>query len=95
LPKESAAIFMLGFLRRDYAAAGFKKMFDENLLDPIGAVVAMVAITLFIPCVANFLIIIKERGIKTTLIITAAVLSISVVTAGILNFVLRGIGIWP
>jgi len=94
LPEKSAEAFIMGFLRRDYGAAGFKNMFDDGLLDPIGAIVAMTTITLFIPCIANFFIMIKERGPKTTLLMVLFIVPFAVTVGGILNLILRGLALW-
>jgi ferrous iron transport protein B len=94
LPERSAEAFILGFLRRDYGAAGFKMLFDDGLLDPIGAIVAMTTITLFVPCIASFFIIIKERGVKTALGMVAFIIPFAILVGGLLNLVLREVGIW-
>lgn len=72
LPKEAAGAFILGFLRRDYAAAGlfahYQPFIEAGTMTramQIEVVVALVTITLFIPCIANFFMILKERGWKT------------------------------
>ncbi|MFA6955660.1 MAG: ferrous iron transport protein B [Thermoanaerobaculia bacterium] len=67
LPAEAANSFIIGFLRRDYGAAGLFMMQRGGLLNPIQTVVSLTIITLFIPCVANFLMIVKERGLKVGL----------------------------
>jgi ferrous iron transport protein B len=90
LPAKSSEAFILGFLRRDYGAAGFKALFDNGLLDATGAIVAMTTITLFIPCIANFFIIIKERGFKTALGMTLFIVPFAIAVGGLLNLVLRG-----
>jgi ferrous iron transport protein B len=69
-------------------------MFDNGLLDPIGAIVAMTTITLFVPCIANFFMIIKERGLKTAIGMTAFIIPFAILVGGLLNAVLRGVGIW-
>jgi ferrous iron transport protein B len=48
----------MGFVRRDFGAAGF---FTMHLSDP-QLLVAMVTITLFVPCIASVMVIYKERG---------------------------------
>jgi ferrous iron transport protein B len=72
LPKETAGAFILGFLRRDYAAAGlfqhfqpFMKAHTMTWEMEVQVTVALVTVTLFIPCIANFFMILKERGWKT------------------------------
>jgi ferrous iron transport protein B len=58
LPPQAATAFVMGFVRRDFGAAGFFTMHltDAQLL------VAMVTITLFVPCIASVMVILKERG---------------------------------
>jgi ferrous iron transport protein B len=72
LPKEAASAFILGFLRRDYAAAGLFQHFQPAMQAgtmtwnmEVQVTVALVTITLFIPCIANFFMILKERGWRT------------------------------
>lgn len=64
LPKETAVAFIFGFFRRDYGAAGLYELQTRGLMDARQLTVAAVTLTLFIPCVAQFLIMKKERGWK-------------------------------
>jgi ferrous iron transport protein B len=64
LPPEAATSFLLGLMRRDFAATGLFHMQQHGLLTPIQSVVSIVTITLFIPCIASMFMIIKERGPK-------------------------------
>jgi ferrous iron transport protein B len=58
LPPQAAQAFVMGFVRRDFGAAGFftMRLTDAQLL------VGMVTITLFVPCIASAMVIWKERG---------------------------------
>ena len=58
LPAEASTAFVMGFVRRDFGAAGFFTM-D---LTSAQLLVAMVTITLFVPCIASIMVIVKERG---------------------------------
>jgi len=69
LPRESAVAFIFGFFRRDYGAAGLYDLQTQGLLNPRQLTVAAVTLTLFIPCVAQFLIMKKERGWNVALAI--------------------------
>lgn len=89
LPAEAAGSFLMGFLRRDYAAAGLLSLFMDGRMDTVGAIVSMVTITLFVPCFANTLMIIKERGIWIGVKMVVVVFVLSIIVGGILNFVLR------
>lgn len=64
LPKETAVAFIFGFFRRDYGAAGLYELQTKGLMDARQLTVAAVTLTLFIPCIAQFLIMKKERGWK-------------------------------
>ncbi|HBC74428.1 MAG TPA: hypothetical protein DC017_06155, partial [Candidatus Wallbacteria bacterium] len=46
---------------------------EKGLLSPFQIMISLVVITLFVPCVASFFMIIKERGAKTALLILAFV----------------------
>jgi ferrous iron transport protein B len=95
LPSETAEAFVVGFLRRDFGAAGLFRLARTGALDPIQIVVAMVTITLFIPCVANFFMIVKERGWKTACAIAAFIFPFTLAVGGLLNAILRAVpGPW-
>jgi len=93
LPAESTGSFIIGFLRRDYGAAGFFEMAQKGLLTPNQVLVALVTITLFVPCIANFFVIIKERGWKMALIISGVVIFIALLMGGLVNFGLQTLAI--
>lgn len=55
---------LIGFLRRDFGAAGLLDLARAGHLSSADVAVSMVTITLFIPCIANVFMIAKERGWK-------------------------------
>ncbi|HEX4448442.1 MAG TPA: nucleoside recognition domain-containing protein, partial [Polyangiaceae bacterium] len=55
---------LVGFLRRDFGAAGLLDLARAGQLSHADVAVSMVTITLFIPCIANVFMIAKERGWK-------------------------------
>ena len=61
LPSEAAEIFLFGFFRRDYGAAGLYDLQNSGALNGVQLVVSAVTLTLFVPCIAQFAIMIKER----------------------------------
>jgi len=63
LPEETTQAFLIGFFRRDYGAAGLYAMSQQGMLNPIQTMVSLVTLTLFVPCLAHFFMMIKERGI--------------------------------
>ena len=93
LPAKATEAFIIGFLRRDYGAAGLFMLAREGLLDPRQILVSLVTITLFIPCIAQFFMMIKERGLKKTLWISAVIFPVAFGVGGLLNFLLRFLGL--
>lgn len=93
LPGSASQIFVMGFLRRDYGAAGLFQLAQSGQLSGVQAVVALTVMTLFVPCVANFLMIVRERGIRTGLGILAFVTPVAVLTGAGLNQVFHALGI--
>jgi ferrous iron transport protein B len=89
LPAEATQAFIIGFLRRDYGAAGLFMLAKRGELSSVQVVVSLVTITLFIPCFANFLMIIKERGVKVALWIVGFVFPFAFLVGGLLNLALR------
>ena len=93
LPSEAAKIFLFGFFRRDYGVAGLYDLNKEGSLTGVQLVVACVALTLFLPCVAQLLMNMKERGWKIGVGISIFVLGFSFSVAYILNLILTNLGV--
>lgn len=89
LPKEASAAFVMGFLRRDFGATGLFMLADA--LSPVQAIVGMITITLFIPCFASLLMMIKERGLKTGLAMLAIIVPFAFLVGGLCNLVLSAL----
>lgn len=92
LPKEAAVAFLFGFFRRDYGAAGLYDLREH--LTGAQLLVAATTLTLFIPCVAQFLVMKKERGWKQTLAIASFILLMAFGTGALLNATLRVVEPW-
>ena len=74
LPADTASALLFGFFRRDYGAAGLFDMQRHNLLDARQVFVSVLVISLFLPCVAQFFVMKKERGWRFALLTSAAIL---------------------
>ncbi len=86
LPNDVAEPILYGFFRRDYAAAA---LYDE-VTGSVGLtgnqfLIAAVVLTLFLPCIAQFLVMIKERGLKTSLAMIVIILVLAFGTGFLLN----------
>jgi ferrous iron transport protein B len=93
LPPRLAEVFVMGFLRRDYGAAGLFDLAQQGRLTGVQAVVALTVMTLFVPCVANLLMIVREKGLRIALAIFVFVTVVAVSTGAALNYGLALLGI--
>ena len=93
LPAEAANAFIIGFLRRDYGAAGLLAMQRDGMLDNVQVVVSLVTMTLFVPCIANLLMIVKERGLKAAIWMSVFIFPFAVLVGALVNFLIRFSGI--
>ncbi len=93
LPVETTQGFILGFLRRDYAVVSIFKALEKNagsmVIDPNQLIVSLVVITLFVPCLANFFVMIKERGARTAFLMLAFILPFAFLVGGVLRYILQ------
>lgn len=92
LPPETSAAFLMGFLRRDFGATGLFVMESQGLLSPIQIVVAMVTVTLFIPCIASVIMIAKERNWRTALSVMLLIFPLAILIGGLLQRILFFVG---
>jgi len=91
LPAETSSAFVMGFFRRDYGAAGLYQVQQAGGMDMLQVLVSLVVITLFVPCVANLLVIIKERGWKTALAIVGFIVPYSILVGTVVNAIGRAL----
>ena len=92
LPPQAAKAFLFGFFRRDYGVAGLYDLHKSGNFSGAQLVVGAVALTLFLPCIAQFLMTVKEKGWKTGVALSTAVLGISFGTALALSQLLGLLG---
>jgi ferrous iron transport protein B len=79
LPKEASNAFIMGIMRRDFGAAGLNYIPMTNMQ----IVIALLVITLFVPCIASLLAIFKERNKKEAVVMWASTFVISFLVGGI------------
>ncbi len=89
LPAESARAIVMGLVRRDFGAAG---LYDMGLTPP-QALVALVVITLFVPCVASIMVMAKEHGARIALRIWAGTWIVAFAVGGVLARILSWLGV--
>ncbi|MEO8286008.1 MAG: ferrous iron transport protein B [Chloroflexota bacterium] len=90
LPEQTAGYFLVGFLRRDYGATGIFDLARQGLLSPNQILVSLVVLTLFVPCVAAVMMMVKEHGLKTAAAIVAFVFPFAFLVGGLVRIVVGG-----
>ena len=88
LPDKAAVAFLFGFFRRDYGAAGLYDLKKLGLLSGNQLVVACITLTLFLPCFAQLLMNVKERGIRMGIAMSVFILFFSFSIGYLVNLVL-------
>lgn len=91
LPDQTAVAFLFGFFRRDYGAAGLYDL--RSIMTGAQLLVATVTLTLFVPCIAQFAVTVKERGWKVAVAITAFIFPFAFLVGGLLNGLLQLLGV--
>ncbi len=84
LPKETSTAFIMGIIRRDFGAAGLTVI---NMTQ-VQTLVALIVMTLFVPCIAAIMVMFKERGYKDALLIWIGSFVIAFLTGGFISFIL-------
>jgi ferrous iron transport protein B len=92
LPRDCAAAFVVGFLRRDYGAIYLFDAARTGALTPAQVVVAAVTITLFLPCVASYFMLVREFGAKTSAWVAGLVVAIAFGAGGALHALMSAWG---
>ena len=91
LPEEAAVAFLFGFFRRDYGAAGLYDLRAQMTGAQI--TVAAVTLTLFLPCVAQFSVMLKERGWKTALAVAGFIFPFAFLVGWLLSKAINVLGV--
>ncbi|MFC1714090.1 FeoB small GTPase domain-containing protein [Candidatus Poribacteria bacterium] len=85
LPKTVAVALMMGFLRKDVAV---------GMLAPLGLttkqlVIASTVLAIYFPCIAAFVVLLKELGLKDMAKSAGIMLALAVVVGTLMNFLWR------
>lgn len=88
LPPEASVSFLFGFFRRDYGTAGLYDLKKVGLLTGNQLVVACITLTLFLPCIAQLLMNIKERGLRMGMAMSVFILFFSFSVGYSVNLIL-------
>jgi ferrous iron transport protein B len=87
LPREFAETLLMTLARREVGAVMLKDLADRGALSLKQTFVALVVMTLFVPCMSNTLIMGKVVGWRRTAVILVAVAILSVSVGAVINLV--------
>lgn len=79
LPGTAVPSFVLGFIRRDFGAVGLY----ATDLSPHQVLTGAVTLTLFVPCIASTLVILKERGWRSGSAIWLGSIALALLVGGL------------
>ncbi|MEO5369329.1 MAG: ferrous iron transport protein B [Magnetococcus sp. DMHC-1] len=89
LPDQVTETFIMVLSRREVGAIYFKNLAESGLLSNVQIIVGLVVITLFIPCISNTVMMVKEVGLRWAVAMNLAIIVIAVLVGGLVNQVLR------
>jgi len=84
LPEEAVTALVVGLLRKDVAVG----MLAPLALSAKQLVVGTVVLAMFFPCVATFIVLLKELGVVNMFKAAGVMICASLITGGILNLIL-------
>ena len=90
LPGETSIILISGFLRKDLAV-GTLLSFPGGTFSPFQLVIIATMLTMFFPCIATFVVMMKELGIRDMIRSAIIMISMATIVGIILRLILLGI----
>jgi ferrous iron transport protein B len=87
LPEDATGALLVGFLRKD-VAVGMLLPLD---MSPMQLVVAAIVLTVYFPCIATFVVLLRELGIKDMIKATALMISTAIIVGGVSRLIFLGI----
>ncbi len=84
LPKEAVVALVIGFLRKDVAVG----MLAPLALTSEQLVVGSVVLAMFFPCIATFVVLLRELGVVGMLKAGAIMVTVALAVGGLLNLIL-------
>ncbi|GLI45247.1 ferrous iron transporter B [Methanoculleus bourgensis] len=86
LPAEATAALLVGFLRKDLAVG----MLVPLAMTPEQLVIAVTMLSVYFPCVATFVVLLKELGVRGMLAAAGVMVTTALLVGGALRVVLIG-----
>jgi len=87
LPKDATGALLVGFLRKDVAVG----MLLPLNMSPMQLVIAATVLTVYFPCIATFVVLLRELGVKDMIKATALMIITAIIVGGVMRLVLLGV----
>jgi ferrous iron transport protein B len=91
LPEKSVQVFIKTIIRRESGAAELEHL--NNVYTNLQLVINLLVMTFLTPCINAIMVLFKERGKKTALIIVSTVLVYAILMGSMVNHICRTLGI--
>ena len=88
LPREAAALFIMSIVKRDFGAAGLLSVIEQSSFTYRQLTVSMLILSLFVPCFASLIILLKQEGFTKALSIWAGSLALSILVGKLASLLL-------
>lgn len=89
LPPEAIYPLVIGFLRKDIATGIIAPLLDKGVIDLYQAIVVVVILAVYFPCMATFAVFLKEMGVKDTAKSALLMIGVALGIGGFLNLLFR------
>jgi len=89
LPVKCVEVFLLCIARREAGAVILLQLLKAGQIDYVQACVGTITISLFMPCFANVMAMIKELGWKAALLMVLVITGSSILIGGLINHLMR------
>lgn len=91
LPDDAVQVFLKTMIRRENGATELALLRER--FDGVQMVVTLLVMTTLLPCINTAIVVVKERGVRTAMIIFAAVTGWAVAIGALVGLACRGLGL--
>jgi ferrous iron transport protein B len=91
LPDQAVQVFIKTAIRRENGAAELVLLKDH--FNNVQLIITMLVMVFLMPCINSTIVLIKERGLKTSMVILGTVAIWAVAVGAIINFITNSLGI--
>ena len=91
LPDEATQVFLKTMIRRENGATELSML--RGQFDGVQTVVTLLVMTTLLPCINTAIVVVKERGVRTAMVIFVAITGWAIGVGALVGLVCRGLGL--